>query len=477
MSYFDVPTFRDDHRYHDSDQPLTSLQPYRDNTPTYHSAMPYPGLGFGHHDGFTNANVVPVGDDESYGFIPAPVYEYEHNHAPAFHYQDFSNFDGCTFVHMAPVSCTTSYNPPPAHYDYGHDHTLPYQTFSGFDEHENANISPANHHCSYSSTPDQLYDSRYALDSRNIYDAAVQHMRCDSASSISTPEFQQWAFSMNTATPDSMHQVPAETFAVKPFVAEDVPGKALPNMGWNIAPYTDRGAEMTLVPTRTRKIVDSLESLDHLLIQLGRIDEGIAEIFMDEESALNHGREGILSTIQISRASVSGLTYILDVIILGDLLFHYVASNRLSLKNILENPRIVKVVFDLRADVAALHGQFDIVLRGGIDLQLMELGIRDQESKAYLLSLNSCVMNHLRLCAKEKAVWTVAKAGGRDYLKGDFSKWEMRPLPEPLLDYAANDTVYMSHLYAFYLSILKGDPKMMRVVLVERDDLIRQFVV
>ncbi|CZT05769.1 uncharacterized protein RCO7_03925 [Rhynchosporium graminicola] len=262
-----------------------------------------------------------------------------------------------------------------------------------------------------------------------------QHIRSYSGyeSAVSMLDPQDFAFQMIARLPRATYQLP-------------VP--CLPSMGWKIPPYIDRGVDMVLAPLRSVKT-------------------GIAEIFMDEESGPHHGRNGRLSTIQISFASASGLTYVLDVITLGATLFAHVAPNGKSLKSIFEDPNIIKVFFDVRADVAALDGQFQIKLAGGIDLQIMELGTRGSESKTHLLGLNTCVKNHLRLCTKEKAIWSSANAGGGIFLAGDYTKWEVRPLPEPLLEYAANDTVYMGHLYSFYLSILKGDPAMMEVVLVE----------
>ncbi|PVH83994.1 hypothetical protein DL98DRAFT_652061 [Cadophora sp. DSE1049] len=260
----------------------------------------------------------------------------------------------------------------------------------------------------------------------------------------------------------------------KPFDEQQVRERSLPEMGWNTRPVStaansENSSSQTkrFAPYRSAIMVDTVEELDTFVWKAGRIQEGIAEMFWDEESGPNHGRNGRLSTIQITLASVSGLTYILDVIKLGHFLFYYVTSKVLSIRRVHENPNIVKVVFDLRADAAALHGQYGINFRGAIDLQLMELATRPASSRGYLLSLDVCVTNHLGLGAEELATWKYAKTGGSHFLNKDFSKWEIRPLPHELLIYAANDTVLMPHLYGLCLSKLRGNPCLERMVIVE----------
>jgi hypothetical protein len=59
-----------------------------------------------------------------------------------------------------------------------------------------------------------------------------------------------------------------------------------------------------------------------------------------------------------------------------------------------------------------------------------------------------------------------AKQGGKKYFGGgNYSKWDERPLPVVLEDYAAGDTIYMPHLYARELDILRAHPKLMAIVL------------
>ena len=191
---------------------------------------------------------------------------------------------------------------------------------------------------------------------------------------------------------------------------------------------------------------------------------GAAELFLDEEGS-NHGKDGVLCTIQVTFASMTGLTFILDVIALGKELFSTVGAGGRSLKAILEDPHIFKSLFDIRNDSAALFHQYGVKLEGTVDLQIMELAVRGTAER--LLGLQTCINRYLNLNEKETLACWEMKSGGQDYCRGDYSKWEERPMPPVMLDYAANDTVYMPHLYVALFNYLQNEPERLHKVMVE----------
>ncbi|CZR56153.1 uncharacterized protein PAC_06041 [Phialocephala subalpina] len=230
--------------------------------------------------------------------------------------------------------------------------------------------------------------------------------------------------------------------------------KQLPPMAWNLK------ALLTTMNVATGPAI-----VTELVLYRIKVDPTVVELSFDLEGT-NHGRHGGLSKLQITLACNTGVTHVLDVCELCKQLFLYETRQGVSVKKIFENIQIPKVIFDSRQDCAALHGEFGIEIQGVIDLQLMELGIREC-SVERLWGLERCIDQYLPLSESEKRIWKFYKNGGHEYCDGDYSKWQIRSLPEVLVDYAANDTVYMPHLYAYLMEKLKEKPEMMTLILTE----------
>lgn len=97
-------------------------------------------------------------------------------------------------------------------------------------------------------------------------------------------------------------------------------------------------------------------------------------LYVDLEG-VNLSRKGTISIMQIYIAP-SDMTYLIDIHVLkADAFTHKTKSGR-TLKEILENPLLPKVFFDVRNDSDALYSHFKITLAGVQDLQLMELAMR-----------------------------------------------------------------------------------------------------
>lgn len=109
-----------------------------------------------------------------------------------------------------------------------------------------------------------------------------------------------------------------------------------------------------------------------------------------------------------SRKSV----YLIDVYRLGHEAFSTVNSDKKSLKSILESPVFLKVFFDVRHDSDALFSLCGISADGIRDVQLMELGTRN-DPKDSLASLNKCVEKDSAISATEKELWELNKGNAQ----------------------------------------------------------------
>lgn len=116
---------------------------------------------------------------------------------------------------------------------------------------------------------------------------------------------------------------------------------------------------------------------------------------------VNLGRHGSISFISIY-VRPRNKVYVVDVDVLGSKAFSTMDGGGNSLKNMLESPNPPKVVFDIRNGSNALFGLFQISLSGIVDVQLMELALRNG-SRDYLASFSSCVQKqHRELSEKDE---------------------------------------------------------------------------
>lgn len=85
----------------------------------------------------------------------------------------------------------------------------------------------------------------------------------------------------------------------------------------------------------------------------------------------------------------------------------------MTLRNILESPKIPKVFFDVRNDSGALYTHYQIALQGIEDVKLMENASRRLgSSKQYINGLAKCVKRDLTLPYAAKKQWEDTKTQG-----------------------------------------------------------------
>jgi len=184
------------------------------------------------------------------------------------------------------------------------------------------------------------------------------------------------------------------------------------------------------------KMVDNLEKLSLMLEKLG----GQSIIYIDlEAKALN--RHGDIATLQIYDP-IGALTYIVDVFRLGRSAFDTPAKNNaLTLRSILEDPDVVKGIFDCRQDSNALYGLYSVHLRSVHDIQLMALACDiDRPASEWLPGLSACIRTDLPLDAAARNRMANAKDRCKViFTTNGYGVFRMRPLPAVLIDYAVGD--------------------------------------
>lgn len=146
-------------------------------------------------------------------------------------------------------------------------------------------------------------------------------------------------------------------------------------------------------------------------------------------------------------------THLIDITTLGKDAFTVAFSTcegSHSLKTILEDPKIIKVFFDVRNDSNALFFLFNIRLAGVHDLQLMELASR-QYGKRCLNGLGRCIEHDAGLSWADQRAWKKTKDAGVQLFSpqkgGSYAVFDVRPLPAELEAYCAQDVTFMPALY------------------------------
>lgn len=200
--------------------------------------------------------------------------------------------------------------------------------------------------------------------------------------------------------------------------------------------------------------VQFVETTDTISAMVGAIDTAAASVpslYLDLEGA-NLCREGTISLLQLYHLP-SGITYIVDIFTLQHAVFTTPSAAGKTLKGILEDSDIIKVFFDVRNDSDALFAHFGISLQGIHDLQLMEVASRSFDRR-HVNGLAKCISRDLNLSYVDSSKWiSVKDAGARLFAPEKGGRYEVfneRPLPEPLMQYCAQDVTYLERLWRRY---------------------------
>jgi hypothetical protein len=147
---------------------------------------------------------------------------------------------------------------------------------------------------------------------------------------------------------------------------------------------------------------------------------------------------GSISLIQLCAPAVDEAVNIVDVLTLNPDVV------KAALRPIMEDgARFRKIMFDCRRDVEALSGQLQIRPRCVLDLQLMYAGHQWKQRASDRRSGLPYVLKQELGIDRQAGDAAVSRA----MLLGNRPVWDVRPLPEHFLDYAADD---VRHLFALY---------------------------
>lgn len=178
-------------------------------------------------------------------------------------------------------------------------------------------------------------------------------------------------------------------------------------------------------------------------------------LYMDFEGD-NLSRDGTLSLITILVQPQDQL-HLIDVTTLKGDAFTTGSSAGTTLKDILEDSEVAKIIFDIRNDSSALFWLYQVRVQGIEDLQLHELASRSFQKRC-VKGLAKCIETDSTLTWKQRQQWQAVKNKGRKLfapqMGGSFAVFDQRPLSCEIKDYCAQDVVHMPGLRQVYLDKL-----------------------
>jgi exonuclease 3'-5' domain-containing protein 1 len=148
--------------------------------------------------------------------------------------------------------------------------------------------------------------------------------------------------------------------------------------------------------TADRTLIDTPEMLRAflpVLLQLKLSTREAPELALDSEG-WNLDMYGTLTILQMRVRSLKH-TYVFDVLALGGKkMFETEGEQGQSLKKALESKKHIQLWWDIRQDTEALFHHYGILIGSRIDVQLMELAVRNHWQRNWLKALAGAVWNH-----------------------------------------------------------------------------------
>lgn len=172
-----------------------------------------------------------------------------------------------------------------------------------------------------------------------------------------------------------------------------------------------------------------------------------SSVAVDAEG-VNLGRTGPLTVLSIGGIDVTAPVYVVDVQTLGTEIAFSTTTN--SLKTLLEDTCVQKVTFDCRNDSDALWHQFNVLLTGVLELQVLDQAVRIQrgETPPHNCPYVDCGqvqrLQGLEAVAKRNLI-ALKSMNAPHKTRSDI--WALRPLESASIAYAANDIYAIKMLY------------------------------
>lgn len=177
----------------------------------------------------------------------------------------------------------------------------------------------------------------------------------------------------------------------------------------------------------THRMIDTLPVLKSAALDLARA----TSVAIDLEAFCNDDPKhlGQISLLQMCSAQAQPVVYIVDVLSLGR---EAVVS---EMGELLQRESIRKTMFDCRRDVEALSTQMGVKPRGVLDLQLYHTAITWKSKGSNRRSGLGYVLKNMCNLDRQLADSAVSAA----MTLGKRAVWDVRPLPDHFLEYAADD--------------------------------------
>ncbi|KAK5734605.1 hypothetical protein LTR17_008826 [Elasticomyces elasticus] len=199
------------------------------------------------------------------------------------------------------------------------------------------------------------------------------------------------------------------------------------------------------------QLVDTLEAVKTLVDTLVSLKAASAPLYVDLEG-VNLSRHGSISIIQIWLPLLQQ-AFLVDIHVLGTTAFDTTNSEGKTLRTILGSERIKKYFFDVRNDADALYALFNVRLAGVVDVQLLELASR-RGPKHVVCGLAACIEHEHALPSSKLHDWQTTKTEVVKMfdpkLGGSYEVFNIRPLPQILIDYCVGDVKVLPTLSAIY---------------------------
>ncbi|KAK4960216.1 hypothetical protein LTR10_003109 [Elasticomyces elasticus] len=199
------------------------------------------------------------------------------------------------------------------------------------------------------------------------------------------------------------------------------------------------------------QLVDTLEAVKTLVDTLVSLKAASAPLYVDLEG-VNLSRHGSISIMQIWLPLLQQ-AFLVDIHVLGTIAFDTMNSGGKTLRTILGSERIKKYFSDVRNDADALYALCDVRLVGVVDVQLLELASR-RGPKHVVCGLAVCLEHEHALPSSGLHDWQTTKTEVFKIfdpkLGGSYEVFNIRPLPQILIDYCAGDIEVLPTLSAIY---------------------------
>jgi len=229
------------------------------------------------------------------------------------------------------------------------------------------------------------------------------------------------------------------------------PDSGKPNDEQILVGITESLSKIKINTSSSYNLVDTPTAITNMLDDLEDLPTQPPSIYVDIEGE-RLSRNGTVSILQIYVSPIKR-TYLVDVFTLSNKSFTTSGKNGRTLQAILEDPRIIKVFFDVRNDSDALFAHYQIRLKGIQDLQLMELATRSF-TRRHVNGLSKCIVRDGCLTSAEMHQWIRCKEKGRRLFApecgGRYSVFNDRPLSDEIKSYCVQDVHFLQRLWHHY---------------------------